>query len=252
MRSFPEFLHPYLCEVLQPWRDPHSGGRGERARGRSRGRGRGDGSGVASVLRYWNGLVHDDRLALIVAHVEAWRGRLRVSVATRGRRVGMRNHGVRCLVGGARITWKNTPRDQGAALKFHRRKQPQNFYNANKISFTSADVSMCGRWCLHRNDKCVRVCVCVWGNRSSHTANKLLISQAAAEEEHRNQTCELQHIVVPQFCISLNSGFRYELVFVFVCVLLFFILMFLLKTDQFKQDQVFQQTQTGKCAFHRT
>lgn len=106
MWSLPELLHPYLCEVLQPWWDPHSSGSGERARGR----GRGDGSRVTSVLRSWNGLVHDDRLAWIVAHVEAWRRRLRVSVATRDRRVRMLNHGVRCLVGGARITWKTDTR----------------------------------------------------------------------------------------------------------------------------------------------
>lgn len=245
--SLPEFLQPYLCEVLQPWWHPHSSGSGERARGR--GRGRGHGSRVTSVLWSRNGLVHDDRLAWIVAHVEAWRRRLRVSVATRGRRVRVLNHGVRCLVGGARIAWKTDTRIK-ELLSNSTEQTASTFENANKRCFTAAAVSVCGRWWLHRNDKCVRECVCVCrGNRSSHTANKLLISQAAAEEEPRNQTCDLQHVAVPQFCISLNSGFRSEL-FVVAVVLLCF-LDVSVESGPGKQSQVFQQTHTGKYGFHR-
>lgn len=109
MWGFPEFLQPYLCEVLQPWWDPD-----RNASGPAEGR-RGDGSRVTSVLWSWNGtgLVHDNRwLAWIVVHVEAWRRGLRVSVPSRARRVrshhvaAVLSHGVRCLVGRAWITWK--------------------------------------------------------------------------------------------------------------------------------------------------
>lgn len=101
-------LHPNLCEVFQPRWDPHRDGGGPAER-RWR-----DGSRVSPVLRSWNGtgLEHDRRLALIVVHVEAWRRSVRVSVATRGRRVrGHRlatvlSHRVRRLVRIAWITWR--------------------------------------------------------------------------------------------------------------------------------------------------
>lgn len=110
-----ECLHSHLCEVLQPWWDPcrNRSGPAERRRG--------DGSRVTSVLWSWNrtGLVHDNRrLAWIVAHVEARRRGLRVSVPPRARRVrshhvaAMLSHGVRHLAGRAWITWKTHNQDQ--------------------------------------------------------------------------------------------------------------------------------------------
>lgn len=106
---FLEVLHLYLCEVLQPWWDT------DWNVARPAERRRGDCAGMPAVLRSWSGtrLVHDNRrLAWVIVRVEAWRRGLRVSVPTWARRVRghhlapVVSHGVRRLVGRARITWK--------------------------------------------------------------------------------------------------------------------------------------------------